>query len=504
MRTLALSEVNPQEVDRVMRLLPIAALAAAAAVSGSAVAEVRLPRIFGDGMVLQQQAPVPVWGWAKEGERVTVSFAGQKKEAVAGADGKWTLRLDAMSASKESREMIVAGGNTITFKDVVVGEVWLCSGQSNMDRQVAYCLNYETEKAFAKTPHIRECRIMPAHSERPLDDVTARWVVCSPETFGGYYATSYYFAREVAAGLDVPVGVLADAWGASYIEPWTSPEGFRMVPELKELSQAVDAGGPFKVVPRGKAPTRPVCIFNGMIAPIIPFGIRGAIWYQGEANAQDGIDYLYKMQALIGGWRLLWKQGDFPFYYVQLASFQLSNPNAPAGGDGWARIREVQAMALRIPNTGMACAIDLGEAADIHPKNKQDVGKRLALWALAKTYGKQALVFSGPMYKSHAVEGASVRISFDHAGGGLMLGRKKGLDPVTALADARLQWIAVAGEDKVWHWADAAIDGVTLLVSSPRVPKPVAVRYAYTANPEGVLLYNKEGLPALPFRTDSW
>jgi len=362
--------------------------------------------------------------------------------------------------------------------------------------------------------------------------------VCAPETVAGFTAAGYFFARELVKELDVPVGLIASNWGGTRIEPWIPPEGFRMVEQLKDLSRMVDAWDPqspawqkshseyvakvkewvpkaeaalaarqpldpLPVSPIPEGSSLPAQIYNGMIHPLVPYAIRGALWYQGEANGGEGVAYLYKMQALIGGWRKLWGQGDFPFYYVQLANFQRSDPQTPQGGDGWTLVREAQTQALSIPNTGMACIIDIGDAVNIHPLNKQDVGKRLALWALANTYGKKDVVFSGPMFKAQVIEDNRIRISFDYVGSGLVLGRKKGLEPVQPAADGKLAWAAIAGEDNIWHLADAVIDGATVVFSSEKVAKPVAVRYAFAMNPEGANLYNKEGLPAVPFRTDT-
>jgi sialate O-acetylesterase len=240
-----------------------------------------------------------------------------------------------------------------------------------------------------------------------------------------------------------------------------------------------------------------------MIHPFVPLSVRGAIWYQGESNGGEGISYYQKMKALIQGWRTVFKQPDMSFYYVQLADFRSSDPNNPAGGDGWAQIRDAQRKALDIPRTGMAVIIDIGDARDIHPRNKQDVGDRLARWALNRDYGKD-IVPSGPLYKSVEREGAKMRVRFDHVGTGLMIAEKTGLEPPKPLPDPQIKWIAVAGEDKAWHWARIAIDGETLLVWSDEVPEPVAVRYCFTMNPVGPKLYNKEGLPASPFRTDDW
>ncbi|MGD1000529.1 MAG: sialate O-acetylesterase [Candidatus Brocadiia bacterium] len=513
--------------------------------AGQSFAAVRLARLFGDGMVLQREMPVPVWGFAKAGENVTVRFGGQEKSATADASGKWMVRLDAMPASASPREMTVAGENTLTLKDVLVGEVWLCGGQSNMEMTVNNSLNFDAEKAAATNSAIRQVKVPRSVAAAPRDDLSdspGNWVVCAPATVGQFTAAGYFFAREIAKALDVPVGLINDCWGGTSIEPWTPAEGFRLAtsdPQMRDISRLVDSWNPTTDAgqeayrrylaqvkewlpaaeaaveakrvppPAPKTPEpapnngQPTYLFNAMIAPVIPCAIRGAIWYQGEANGAEGMVYFHKMKALVGGWRQLWGQGDFPFYYVQLPGWQRSDPAKPAGGDGWAHLREAQLRFLAFPNTGMAVAIDLGEADEIHPKDKQDVGKRLALCALGGTYGKK-IAFSGPLCKSVAVEGDKIRIAFDHAGGGLIAGEKKGLAPVQEAKDGKLKWFAIAGKDKVWYWADAVIDGQTVLVSSDKVPEPVAVRYAFAMNPEGANLYNKEGLPASPFRTDSW
>jgi sialate O-acetylesterase len=250
----------------------------------------------------------------------------------------------------------------------------------------------------------------------------------------------------------------------------------------------------------------PTTLYNGMIHPVEHFAIKGALWYQGESNGGEGDEYYHKMCALVGGWRKVWNQGDFPFYFVQLANFQRRNTN-PAGGDGWAKVRMAQSNSLQIPHTGMAVAIDLANAdnpEDIHPRNKFDVGERLALWALRNDYGKTEIVPSGPLYRSMEVEGGRIRMSFDYVGHGLMVGNKEGRKPTVEVPQGKLKQFAVAGADKAWHWADALIDGDTVVVSSSDVPKPVAARYAFSMNPDGCNLYNKDGLPAVPFRTDAW
>ena len=514
--------------------------------AGATFAEVRLPKVFSDGMVLQRDMAVPVWGWAAAGEKVKVSFGGQEKSATADAGGKWMVRLDVMPASALPREMIVAGQNTVTLKDVLVGEVWLCGGQSNMEMTVRGCFNFEAERTAATNSSIREIKVGHSVTATALDDLDAssgKWTACSPETVGRFTAVGYFFAREIAKELDVPVGLIDDNWGGTRIEPWTPAQGFKLEasePEIRDIGRTVDSWNPTTEIgqaaylqylaklkewmpkaeaavtanqlppPAPKSPgpdlinTTPTLLYNAMIAPVIPYAIRGALWYQGESNGDEGATYLHKMKALIGGWRQLWGEGDFPFYDVQLAPYLRSDPDKPAGGDGWARLREAQLQALAIPNTGMSVTTDLSDAEDnIHPKDKQDVGKRLALWALAKTYGKD-IWYSGPIYKGEIITGHKVRISFAHAGGGLMVGEKNGLEPVKEVKGGKLKWFAVAGQDKVWHWADAVIDGQSVVVSSDKVPAPVAVRYAFAMNPAGANLYNKAGLPASPFRTDDW
>jgi len=463
-------------------------------VAVAAGAEVRLPAQFGSRMVLQQGKPAPVWGWADAGAKVTVAFAAQEKSATAGEDGKWTVTLDPLKASAAPGTMTVtAGDDVVKLDDVLVGEVWICSGQSNMEWTVGAC-NCPDDIAAADHPLMRQIKVPHKPSAEPLDDFQGSWVVCRPQTVPRFTAAGYFFARELHKELGVPIGLVNSSWGGTRVEPWTPPCGFAAVPELAETAEKTyDA----------KSHQQPTVLYNGMISPLVPLAIRGAIWYQGESNGGEGVSYYHKKRALIGGWRKLFGQGDFPFYFVQLANWQQPNDN-PQGGDGWARLREAQLNTLKIPNTGMAVIIDIGEAGNIHPKNKQDVGRRLALWALAKDYGKEDLVYSGPLYQGMKVEGDKIRISFDHTGSGLMVGKKEGLEPVEEVKDGELKRFAVAGADRKWHWAEAVIDGDTVVVSCDEVKEPAAVRYAFSMNPQGCNLYNKEGLPASPFRTDDW
>jgi sialate O-acetylesterase len=385
-------------------------------------------------------------------------------------------------------------------------------------------------------------------AETPLTDIKSdqplRWNVCQPANAGGISAVGFYFARKVQKETGVPIGVLASNVGGTNIEKWIPRQAFAEDPGLADISRQIDtaimdynadmkrqlpaieqwlretraalaANGP--VPPQPYIPIHPsmpnskaggpwLHLYNGMIHPLANFRIKGALWYQGESNGGEGDSYFLKKRALIGSWRKLWAEGDFPFYFVQLANFQKPGDN-PAGGDGWANVRMAQTKTLSIPNTGMAVAIDLADADnpdDIHPKNKLDVGERLALWALAKDYGKTGLVHSGPLYKGMALEGDKIRISFDSVGTGLTVASKTGRNPIVAEPQGKLQRFAIAGDDRKWVWATAVIDGDSVLVSSSEVPKPAAVRYAFAMNPAGANLYNKDGLPASPFRTDDW
>jgi sialate O-acetylesterase len=462
-------------------------------------ADVKLASIFGNSMVLQSELPVPVWGRADPGEEITVTFGNQSKRAEAGEDGRWQVRLDALKADAKGQTLTVTGNTSIELKDVLVGEVWICSGQSNMEWALGGALNAEKEVAGAEHPQIRLFNV-PGHTTSPVpkDTCPGSWQICQPNAAGGFSAVGYFFGRRLHQELKVPIGLVGSNWGGTRIEPWTSPAGFRDVRELKAIADEVDAYDETTEVGGGS----PSAIFNAMVHPLAPFAMRGAIWYQGESNGAEGESYYHKTRALVNGWRELFNP-DLAFYWVQLADYQAPSDN-PAGGDGWAKIREAQCKALGIKHTGMAVIIDIGEANDIHPRNKQDVGWRLAQWALHQTYGMENLVPSGPLYKSHKVEGKSIRLTFDHVGSGLIIGTKEGLEPTTEVENGKLQRFAISGVDKQWHWANAAIESDTVVVTSPDVAEPVAVRYAYSMNPAGANLYNKEGIPASPFRTDSW
>jgi sialate O-acetylesterase len=459
----------------------------------SAQADVSLPRIFTDHAVLQRDMAVPVWGTAEPGEKVTVKLGDAQATATADAQGKWSVKLPAMKTNATGQDLTVSGKNTVTVKDVLIGDVWVCGGQSNMEWGLGGC-NAREDIAAADCPTLRRIKIKHRALPKPASDVEGQWAVCTPNTAGGITAVGFYFARRIQKETGVPIGLIDDNIGGTRIEPWTPAEGFALEPTLAQIPAGVK-----EPVNNGT----PMALYNAMINPVVPYGIKGAIWYQGESNGGEGESYYHKMRALVNGWRKVWNQGDFSFYFVQLANWQKPNDN-PAGGDGWAKVRMAQVQSLQIPNTGMAVTIDIGEAGDIHPKNKFDVGERLALWALRDNYGKKDLVVSGPLYKSMKVEGNKIRLSFDHVGGGLMVGKKDGRNPTVEDKSGKLARFAVAGEDKKWVWAEAVIDGPTVVVSSPDVAQPVAVRYAFSMNPEGCNLYNKDGLPASPFRTDEW
>ncbi len=472
-------------------------------VSSSIRADVKLPAILGSHMVLQRNVDVPIWGWADAGEKVSVSFAGQEAATAAGKDGKWQISLKAMKANAKGSILTVAGNNTIKLEDVLVGEVWLCSGQSNMEWPVRQSDNAQAEIASAKHPRLRHIKIPHRPSDKPESDVPSNgWQICTPATVGAFTAAGYFFGRELMNELDVPIGLIGSNWGGTRIEPWTPPVGFKKVPALKNIADKL-AEYPQKVPvlnkekkpvigKDGKPQTRinhqsPLALYNGMIHPLVPFAFRGAIWYQGESNNGEGMLYFEKMKALIEGWRSVWKNPEMPFLYVQLAPYRYGgDPTRLAG------IWEAQSRTLSLPNTGMAVTTDIGNTRNIHPTNKQEVGRRLALWALAKTYGEKDLVYSGPLYRSQEIKGAQVTLQFDHTAKGLKSRDGKALNH-----------FQIAGADKKFVKADARIEGKMVIVSSSEVAAPKAVRFGWHQEAEPNLA-NSEGLPASPFRTDKW
>ena len=465
-----------------------------------ASAELRIANLFGDHMVLQQEQPVRIWGWADPGATVIASLSDNRRadafSVKANEEGKWFVELEPKKADGKAFSMQIASGKEkMEFKDILFGEVWICSGQSNMEWRVSQAANPQQEIANAKNPMIRFFDV-PKHvrqNEPQQDAQESEWKICSPETIGNFSAVGYFFGRQLQNELNIPIGLIGANWGGQRIEPFTPPVGFEQVSELKDYVQELQ-NGRFK----GGATQ----IYNGMVAGLAPFSVRGAIWYQGESNAGDGLRYNYLKEALVKGWRSVFQNEDLSFYWVQLADFGKGHTGQPAGG-GWGPVREGQRRALRVPNTGMAVIIDIGAEKDIHPKNKQDVGKRLANLALSNNYGRKDVVPSGPLYHHHEILDGEIKIHFDHVGGGLMIADKGGdhyLDSVQETPDAKLSEFSVQDKSGEWHWATAVIDGDTVVVSSDAVSDPTNVRYAYDSNPR-VNLYNREGLPASPFTT---
>ncbi len=454
-------------------------------VAGPVRADVKLPKVIGSNMVLQQKAPLPIWGTAEPGEEVTVSVGDNTASAKAGADGKWSVKLKEMPAGGPY-EVVVKGKNEIKLTNVLIGEVWVASGQSNMEWSVAASLNPQQEIEAAKYPNIRLFHVRKTPAVTPAAEVVLdrEWSECSPATIGNFSAVAYFFGRHLHKELNVPVGLINTSWGGTAIEPWTPIAGFDSVESLKGISQAakVQQENPGDAKPNHGAPTH---LYNGMVHPLVPFGIRGAIWYQGESNRGQGVAYEQRMHALINGWRSVWGQGDFPFLYVQLAPYRYG-PSDPQFL--LPQIWEAQTKVLAMKNTGMAVTTDITNLSDIHPTNKQDVGKRLALWALAKTYGKSDLVYSGPLYKSMKVDGNKVRIEFDHGGG------------LKSRDGKPLAWFTIAGKEGDFVEAKAEIEGNAVVVSSEKITDPAAVRFGWDQLAEPNLM-NAEGLPASPFRT---
>ena len=514
----------------------VAAVLLVFALAPALTAQVRLPAVISDHMVVQQDKPFAVWGWAGKSEPVTVVFGGREKKAVASAiDGAWRVVFDPLKGGDTPLELTARGakGPAVAVKDILVGEVWVCSGQSNMEMPFTWLAIPSPDVMRAANPRMRLFLVPKRTADTPLEDVEAKWEPCAPDSVRGFSMVAYYFGLELHKRLGVPVGLIDSSWGGTRIEPWTPPIGFAAVPEVKpildrqadryheyrdELAKALPAmetwaretrktlaaktGSP--IAPRPELPVNPfaspqapTALYNGMIHALTPFAIRGAIWYQGESNRDDGLLYAKKMEALIAGWRTAWGLGDLPFYYVQLAPFAYDYGGEKPVVDVPDFLRlpliwEAQAAILRVPNTGMAVITDIGDLGDIHPTNKRDVGYRLSLWARANVYGEKTLVFSGPLFRSMSVDGTLARLTFEHTGSGLVS------------SDGQpLKWFEIAGEDKVFYKAEAEIAGDTVVVWSPRVAAPKAVRFGWhqLAGPN---LANKEGLPASPFRTDKW
>lgn len=492
-------------------------------------ADVKLPSLISDGMVLQQGVKVNIWGTADPGEAVNAAMQGQYSAAVADSKGQWQLKLGPLSPGGPFT-LTIAGRNTIVLHDVMVGEVWVCSGQSNMEMPVGPSeggwsggvANYQDEIARADFPALRMFTVRHAVADKPQVDVRGSWVVAHGQAVTEFSAVGYFFGRNLLTVLNVPIGLIHSSWGGTTAEAWTSRGTLESEPDFKTIlekgtkllsgypkvfvdyeqqwaqwrrqSDAAEAdGAPVPAppsLPRDPRadPARPSGLYNGMITPLAPYAIRGVIWYQGESNAERPIQYRKLFPAMIRDWRQLWGEGDFPFLYVQLANWGVHSLKSR-----WPELREAQLMTLSVPKTAMAVTIDIGDGSNIHPTDKQDVGYRLALGAQAIAYGRD-VIYSGPRYESMTVEEGKIRLHFQNADGGL---RPKSLSIVS------VSGFEVAGEDRQFAAADAKIDGDTVVVSSDQVPHPVAVRYAWGMNPRPSI-YNRAGLPASPFRTDHW
>lgn len=498
------------------------------AISSPLLGAVRMPKIFSDNMVLQRDVPVPVWGWAKPGEKVTVKFAGQEQQATADDDGVWSVKLARLPANSAPMKLTVSGTNTITFTNVLVGDVWLCAGQSNMETYMYGVKDGPEAVAAAKFPLLRLFTVGLSIAGEPQTDCKVRhsWVECSPETAQVFSAVAFYFGRELQQTLKVPIGLVVSAVGASPIITFNSRAVFEERQEFKAIlaqwetdfekgrttleqtlkeyeTWLVDARkalrenkvysmpGPPQLPYIYYTHQRPTALYNGMIAPLIPYALRGVIWYQGE---DDNVAiYEAMFQAMIRDWRKRWGQGDFPFLFVQLPGFRAPQTEpVQVGQPCWGMYREAQTRALELPNTGMAVTLDtIDDAFNIHPLNKAPVGHRLALAATKIAYGMD-VVYSGPVYEKMEVKGDTIRLQFSHIGSSLVF---KG--------DGTPKGFAIAGADRKFVWADAKIEGNQVVLSSSNVRTPVAARYAWANNPL-FSLYNKEGLPASPFRTDNW
>jgi sialate O-acetylesterase len=479
-------------------------------------AEVRLPALVSDHMVVQAGRPIHIWGWADPGERVRVAFHNDNREDMADGASRWSVYFPPQDAGGPY-ELTVEGSNRLTVSDILVGEVWLGSGQSNMEWPVERANDAAKEIAAANYPRIRLFKVERDSSHAPVLDVKGSWKVCTPESVKDFSAVAYFFARDMHQKTGQPVGAIQSAWGGTPAESWVSPLGMAEDPwfirfrlrwaralqaypvamqgyenaqkhweaEAEKMRQSGKEPPPGPRPPMGPLHShQPSALYNAMIAPLTPFAIRGVLWYQGESNAEsaDGYEYRHLFRALIEDWRQNWNLGDFPFLFVQLANY------ARVGdGSQWPEIREAQTMTLGLRNTGMAVTIDIGDPADIHPRNKQEVGRRLLLAARAIAYGEHDLVYSGPVARQSAREGSSLRVWFDHAGGGLV-------------AHGPLAGFELAGPDGNFKPAEARIDGASIVISARGVPFPVAARYGWAPDPRAVL-FNAEGLPASPFRT---
>ncbi len=502
------------------------------AVCLTASADVRLPKIFGDNLILQQKTNNAVWGFAVPGEKVAVKASwGSEASAVADKIGRWKVLLKTPGHGT-GYHLTVQGKNTLTVRNVAIGEVWLCAGQSNMGWRLSAVFDGAKDAASANYPNLRIFRSERKHSHQPQEDCVAKWAPCAPDSAATCSAVSFYFARKLHQELKIPIGIVVQPYAGTPIEGWmpreiqmNDPRTRKDVEETDKISAAYDITQAKKQLERamqrwkqGERRGKPVLrtpgnwghqypgnIFNGMIHPVRPYGIRGAIWYQGERNAKDvpqALNYRRQLTLLINYYRSSWHElsggnvaKDFPFYFTQLPSWTPAQEKPVEHLEAaWAVNREMMRLvASEVPNTGMAVSIDTGDVIALHPKNKKPIGLRHAYLALKQVYGKD-IVANGPLFKKQTIKGNQINLEFDAVGSGLMTARP-----------GKMNSFAIAGKNRKWHWADAKIKGDAVVVSSTEVSIPVAVRYAWAMNPsQRNLLYNKEGLPASPFRTDSW
>lgn len=579
-----------------LRPLPLAILVLSAL--STLPAAVRMPLIFGDHMVLQQDIRLPIWGWADPGEQVTIAFAGQQVATSGGADGKWRVVLAPVATDGKGSVLTVRGTNTLTFQDVLVGDVWMGSGQSNMEFGIRDKKPYLKDVETCEDPLIRLFFVPRTTSLWPLEDILptplsyarqtppsvaaenippdpcrARWLLCTPESVKringqGLGVVPFLFARGLRAHTGRPVGMIQSSWGGTRAESWTSVAGLQQDPPFTHylertrkaladfdrlegtyaqrltehraalatwlaevgkpydramnawraaVAQAKVAGQPLPPEPPAPASRRPSIhppdndtmspgnLFNAMVAPLMPFAIKGVIWYQGEFNAggDGGFEYRTLFPRMITSWRARWGQGDFPFIFVQLPNYGPVDTQPSVEGRGWRWLREAQLRTLALPSTAMVVSIDVGDPDDVHPQDKTAIGQRLVLAARRLAY-QETIVAAGPIYEGMNVEGGKIRLTFKERGSGLIIGtsplRLNGKDP---LPPTELRGFGIAGADRRFVWARAVIEGDTVVVASDQVPAPVAVRYAFSNSPQGNLS-NREGLPASPFRTDAW
>ena len=466
-----------------------AALAAAACLSVQARADVKPFALFSDGMALQAGVKCPIWGTAEPGEEVSAGISTGQANAVAAPpvkadkDGRWMLQLAPVQPGGPYT-LTLQGKNTVTLKDVYVGEVWVASGQSNMEMALKDCDGGPEEIAKSKNPKIRLFKVERTIAAEPATELTGKWVECGPDTVGNFSGVAYYFGRDLQKARNVPVGLIESNWGGTVAEAWTPKANLESNPDLKGLIPAE-----IKIDKQKPNPNQGTVLFNGMINPLLPFAVKGVIWYQGESNAGRAYQYRTLFPTMIQGWREQWNNADMPFLFVQLAPFG-HNPKEP-GDSAWAELREAQLLtSLKVKNTAEAVITDVGDEGNIHPKRKEPVGGRLALAALAIGYGEK-IVYSGPIYDSVKIDGNKAVLSFRSVGQGL------------EAKDGPLTGFTVAGEDKVFHDAKAEIKGDAVVVTCDQVDKPVAVRFGWTNTPT-VNLFNKDGLPASPFRSDDF